>query len=646
MGIKGSRALAGFAAKSDAMRNVGRNLTRNLTLPSIFLGAMAGKTALDFDRSMNQVQVALKAPQDQMEGLRSLAVKMGQDTIFSANESAQAMLDLAKGGMTQAQIEGGALQTTMQLAAAGGQDLATSAKQASAAINTFGLAAKDSQVVADALAGAANASSADLSDLAMSFRMAGQGAVNAGLNVNETAGALALMADNGLIGSDAGTSLKTMLQRLVPQSDRAKDSMAALGLEFFKANGQTKSLREIAGQLQQAFKGLSDEQRSAAMHTIFGSDATRAASILMRSGADGVGKYIKATKEQGAAQKMANAQMKGLAGAWEQLKGSLETAALALGEALTPTLLTLAGALKGVADWFTALPSGVQKFAAGLLFASAAAGPFVSALGFMGKGIGYLLVGLPKAIQFFSIWINGMKAGQGVLGGLSIATQAFGLSLRAAMIGTGIGALIAVLVILETKFGLVSKAVEWVKRAAVNVFNWIKSNWKLLAAILGGPFGLAVKFILDHIDTIKGWFNSFPDWLKNALGAIFKVITWPFRTALEFIIDKIKWAFDRIEDLKNALDSIIPDLNVGQRELTPEEIAAAGPDPRGHGAAAVTPQGGPDRGGGANRNKVNRFPRAAMQAGKQVHHTTRIMLDGRQIAESTVMNLEREAARA
>lgn len=299
------------------------------------LGASISKAA-DFDKTMRTVGATLGASGPVQKDLNDFALKLGKETAFSAGEASEAMLELAKGGMDAVQIKSGALAETLTLASAGGLGLADAATYMSNSLNTFGLPAKDAGRVAAALAGAANASTASVESMGQALSQVGPGAKTAGLSLETTTGILAAFDNAGIKGSDAGTSLKTMLTRLVPSTKAARNAMADLGLKFTDANGQFLPMTNIAQQLQDKLKGLSDEQRTTALATIFGSDATRAATVLADLGAKGVAKYTKATSDQGAAQRMAKTQTEGASGAWESFQGTLETIAITIGQKLLP----------------------------------------------------------------------------------------------------------------------------------------------------------------------------------------------------------------------------------------------------------------------------------------------------------------------
>jgi len=296
------------------------------------IGGAAVKASTEFNKSMSGVSAVAGATAGEMAQLREAALKAGADTVFSASEAATAQGELAKAGVSVADILGGALAGSLGLAAAGQLDLGAAAEISAQALNIFGLSGDQTTRVADVLAAGANKSAADVTQLGDALRQGGLLAAQTGLSLEETTGVLSLFADNALIGSDAGTSLKTMLQRLAPTSGPAADAMKELGLKFFDAKGQFVGIEEVAGQLQERLGGLSDEQRQTALTTIFGSDAVRGASILMEGGAAAVQEYTAAVSDQGAASRMAAEQLNNLAGDIEQFKGSVETSLIRIGD--------------------------------------------------------------------------------------------------------------------------------------------------------------------------------------------------------------------------------------------------------------------------------------------------------------------------
>lgn len=324
------------------------------------LATAAVVAAASFDKQMSEVGAVAGATADEMEKLRKAAIDAGAATVFSAKDAAEAEAELAKAGIATSDILGGALAGSLSLASAGSLDLATSAEIAAAAMNTFGLGGKDVEHVADVLAAAANKSSAGVDDLGQGLQQVGLVANQVGLSFEETVAVLAAFADRGLKGSDGATSLKTALQRLAAPTDGAKDALKELGISMYDASGNMVSIVDVAGQLQNALKDLAPAQRNAALQTIFGSDAIRAANVLYSEGAEGIQDYIDAVDDQGAAARMAQQKLDNLAGDVEQLTGSLETLFISSGEGANGGLRALTQGATDLVNLFGELPPVVQ----------------------------------------------------------------------------------------------------------------------------------------------------------------------------------------------------------------------------------------------------------------------------------------------
>lgn len=369
--------LDGVGSKIEAAGNRLLPLTGGITA----LGAASVSTANEFESSMSQTAGALDIPVDQMENLRELALQMGQDTIFSAKEAGEAMTELAKGGLTEAQIEGGALASTMDLAASSGMELGSAANTVVQVMGAFQLGAEDSAVAVNALAGAAAASSTDVEPLTQALSQVAAQAYNAGWNVQDTTAVLAAFADAGINGSDAGTSLKTMLQKLAAPTDKAAALIEDLGINTRDSNGYMLSASDLAQELQDKLGTLEPATRDAAMQTIFGSDAMRAATVMMSGGSEAIEKYTAATYDMEAASRLANSQMGEGELAMEQLKGSIETALITIGTQLAPVVTDIVNGFTDLVNKFGELDEETQKTIITFAGIAAAAGPVLSVLG-------------------------------------------------------------------------------------------------------------------------------------------------------------------------------------------------------------------------------------------------------------------------
>jgi len=411
-----------ISSAGGKISGAGNSLTMGVTLPALAAGAAAFTLAGNFEQSMNMVAQATGAPKEDMDDLIELAKQLGAETVFSSQDAAGAMLELAKSGLTPAEIKAGALAAALQLASAGGLDLATASTVMANAINTFGLKAEDAESVAAALAGGANASSASVDSLQQALAQAGAGSVNAGLSLQQTVGVLAAFADQGIQGSDAGTSLKTMLARLIPATDDAAMALEKYNLTFVDANGNIDDITVVAQKLQDQLGGLSEAERNAALQQIFGSDATRAASILMRDGAAVTQKYITATEDQAAAQKMADAAMSGSKGTIEEMTGSIETAAITAGDSLAPVVTDLAKEITDLANEFGELSKEDQQFILKAIATAAAVGPVIKGVGTLTTGVGALTKGYGAASAGAAKWAAKVAASE-VASASAVATS-------------------------------------------------------------------------------------------------------------------------------------------------------------------------------------------------------------------------------
>ncbi len=352
------------------------------------IGVAVAKFA-DFDQAMSFVAATGDDARNSMDSLREAALDAGASTVFTATEAANAIEEMAKAGLSAAEILGGGLNGALDLAAAGGLEVADAAGIAATALKLFNLEGSDMSHVADLLAAGAGKAMGDVTDLSAALSQGGQVAAATGLTIEETTATLAAFAAQGLLGSDAGTSFKTMLQRLTPQSNEAKAKMEELGVSAYNAAGNFVGMEKFAGNLQEALADLTPEQRNSALATMFGSDAVRAANVIYKEGADGVRGWIAAVDDQGYAAETAATRLDNLMGDWEALTGALDSAFISMGEGADGPLRALVQGLTDLVDGFNDLPDWVKQSV--LAFAGLAAG-----IGIVG---GAALLAVPKIIE-------------------------------------------------------------------------------------------------------------------------------------------------------------------------------------------------------------------------------------------------------
>jgi TP901 family phage tail tape measure protein len=320
---------------------------------------MAVKAAMDFDKQMSAVKAATHASAAEMESLRKAAIKAGADSQYSATEAAQGIEELAKAGVSTADILGGGLKGALDLAAAGQIDVAAAAETAASALTQFKLKGQDVPHVADLLAAAAGKAQGSVGDMSAALNQAGLIAAQTGLSIEDTTGTLAAFANAGLIGSDAGTSFKTMLQAVQAPSGKTKELMDDLGISAYDTAGNFIGITKFAGQLKEQLGKLTPELRANALAQIFGSDATRAASILYEQGSTGITNWIAKTNDAGYAAETAAIKTDNLAGDLERLKGSVDTLLIQSGGGANTGLRAITKTLESMVDQFGRLPPGV-----------------------------------------------------------------------------------------------------------------------------------------------------------------------------------------------------------------------------------------------------------------------------------------------
>lgn len=325
------------------------------------LGVAAVRMAADFDASMSTVQANTGASADEMNQLRQAAIDAGADTIYSATESADAINELGKAGLSTSDILSGGLSGALNLAASDGMAVGDAAELMATTLKQFNLTGAQSSQVADALAAGAGKAVGSAHDLGLALNQAGMVSHSFGISMQETTGTLAAFAQSGMIGSDAGTSLKTMLISLANPSTKAANLMKELGINAYDAQGNFIGLSGLAGMLKDKLSGLSQEQRNQALATIFGTDAIRAANVLYEQGAEGIDDWTKAVSQSGYAADLAAKKNDNLKGDLENLSGSFESLMISLGEGGQGPLRSLVQTLDTLVDGFASLPAPVQQ---------------------------------------------------------------------------------------------------------------------------------------------------------------------------------------------------------------------------------------------------------------------------------------------
>lgn len=353
-------------------------------------------SAANFESTMSGVKAVLAPTADEFDALREMAIQLGADTAFSAQEAASAIEMLAQNGLNAQQILGGAADATVALAAATGSDLSTAANIATDAMMAWKLQSSDLTTVINGISGVTVASKFAINDYALALAQGGGKAAAFGVSLDDFNTAITATSYLFKSGSDAGTSFGTFLTRLVPQSNEARDAMKALGLitadgsnAFFDASGNMRSMSEIAGVLAQATAGLSDEQKNATLSVIFGNDAIRTAVGLADTGSEKFNQFAQQIGQVDAAAQAAT-RLDNFNGVLEQFHGALDSLKIVIGTALLPRLSQLFTWLTSLIDKLIEIASAVTSAANPFQeFAQQVAAVVGSLLGFSGAAESY-----------------------------------------------------------------------------------------------------------------------------------------------------------------------------------------------------------------------------------------------------------------
>lgn len=327
---------------------------------------LAVKSFAEFDKAMSEVQASTHESARNMDLLRQAAIDAGADTAFSAKEAAEGINELAKAGVSTKDILAGGLSGALSLAAAGSLGVGEAAEIAASALTQFKLSGKDIPHLADLLAAGAGKAQGSVQDMGAALNQTGLVAASTGLTIEETTGALAAFASAGLTGSDAGTSMKTMLMSLNPNSAAAATLMEELGIKAYDAEGSFIGMSEYAGVLQNALKDMGDEQRNATLKTLFGSDAVRAANVLYEQGAAGIAGWEDAVNDAGFAAQTAAIMQDNLAGDLEKLGGSFDSVLIKGGGGAAEALRGVVQGLEDMVDSVGKIPTPVMNAAVGI----------------------------------------------------------------------------------------------------------------------------------------------------------------------------------------------------------------------------------------------------------------------------------------
>ena len=512
-----------YAAKAEkvggTLTSVGQKLLP-LSTGIAGLGVAAVKTTADFDSEMSKVSAISGATGTDLDKLRGKAREMGAKTKFSASEAAQGMQYMAMAGWkTQDMMDG--LEGIMNLAAASGEDLASTSDIVTDALTAFGLSAKDSSHFSDILAAASSNANTNVSMMGETFKYAAPVLGSLGYTAEDAALAIGLMANAGIKSSQAGTSLRGAITNLAKPTDTVAAAMDKYGISLTDSSGKMLSLRELMEQLRQKLGGLSEAEQAQAAAALFGKDAMSGMLAIINGSDKDFEKLAGAIDNcDGSSEKMANTMNDNLQGQITILISQLQELAISFGEILMPKIRDIVTHIQNFVDKLNAMDEGQKETILRI-------GMFVAALAPM-------LMGLGKVITFsanVSRALGTLSAGLVKAGGFSgVFTKALGLITSPAAIVVGaIAAITAVIIHLWNTN-------EDFRNTITAIWQKIKDAFTTFAAGISERLSALGITFSDVTSAIKTIWDGFCNLLAPVLEAAFNTIAIALQTAFNVIL--------------------------------------------------------------------------------------------------------------
>lgn len=454
------------------------------------LGTAAVKVAADFDSAMSQVAAVSGATGKDLEALRDKAREMGSKTKFSASEAAEAMNYMAMAGWKTGDMLSG-IEGIMNLAAASGEDLATTSDIVTDALTALGLSAEDSGHFADILAAASSNANTNVAMMGETFKYCAPVAGALGFTAEDTAEAIGLMANAGIKSSQAGTAMRSMMTNLTGEVKFTGDAFGELTVQTTNTDGSMRSLGDILTDCRAAFAQMSESEKAANAEALVGKNAMSGFLAVMNAAPGDIEKLNSAINNcDGTAEKMAETMQDNLAGQLTILKSQLEELAISIGEILMPYIRQIVGWIQGLVDWLNSLDEGTKKIIVTVALVAAALGPVLIVVGKVVGAIGTIMTVVPQIAGAIS-GVIGFVSGT-VIPAISAVVAAIG------WVPLAIAAVVAILVVLYNKCEWFRDAVNaiWTQIREFFVFAWqaicsfftetIPNAWNSLAAFFQG----------------------------------------------------------------------------------------------------------------------------------------------------------------
>ena len=523
-------------SKVESFGNGVTNVGKKVSVASAAVTAMGGaavKTAADFESSMSQVQATMGITKDSMstldgqsvntmDALSDLAKEMGAKTAFSASECAEALNYLALAGYDTQEMAD-TLPTVLNLAAAGGLDLASASDMVTDAMSALGMKTSDANKMVDQMAKTASSTNTSVGQLGEGILTIGATAKTVKGGTAELNTALGILANNGIKGAEGGTHLRNVILSLQNPTDGAAKTMEKLGVQTYDSEGNMRSLNDILGDLNKSMDGMTSAEKANIIATIFNkTDLASVNALLANTGDTWTDLQIAIENSGGAAQQMADTQLDNLKGQLTILKSAVEGFAISIGDALMPMIKNIVAKIQSFVDWLNNLDEGTRQVIVKIGLFVAALGPFLVILGTVISKVGV-------AMQAFSKL--GLKL-------TSLMSNAGGVSGIMGKVGAAIGGISAPVVAVVAVIAVLAAAFVHLWRTNEDFRNSIIAIWERIKSVFSG----FAQGITDRLNALGFDFQNFKEvvsalWngLCNFLAPIFEGVFTQIANILETV---------------------------------------------------------------------------------------------------------------
>lgn len=528
---------------------------------AVGLGA-AAKSAAEFNAEMDYFQAISGATVAQMDQIKNKALELDKTTMFSVKDISTMFVELAKAGESTQNIMGGLADAVVNLAQAAQIPLNTAVTTMVSVLNAYNLSASQATDVSNRLAGAANASILEVSDLATSLKYVSGVADQLGISFDETTTALDLLGNAGIKGSMGGTELRQILVSLLGTTKAGAAELEKLGIitksganEFFDASGKAKSLSDVFQILQDHLKGLNQEQQLAALKILFNNRALTAAAILTKEGAKGFA-AMNAQIQGTSAAEVAAKRMDNLSGDVKKLTSSLQTMAIQAGQPLQQFLRTVVQDTTSLVHWFQELSPATQSniihfvaFAGAALLLSSALVKIVALAIKLWETFGKLAL----AARF--VWTIVTMLGEAIA------------AVVAAIAASPIAIIVAVVLALAAAFFILYEKVKPVKdffdmlgRGLRTAFEATVNWFKTLPEFFEHVWNDIKQWFSDGVHGVEQAWHSVVDFFVNLGGSIERGVEGAAAAVVGFFEKLPGEAADGVENMAKAIGDFFQNL--------------------------------------------------------------------------------------